>query len=252
VRFPLRANDVTIRGGEVHVWRTDLRPPARSVAVLRGILDPEERACADRFVFDEHRVRYVVAHGLLRHLLGGYLRMAPEAVRFSRARHGKPYLASHTDRGQGAVLRFNLAHSGDRALIAVGVGREVGIDVEEVRRDRDLVGIAGRFFSPAEAAALKALPAHHREAGFYRCWTRKEAYMKACGEGMAMRLDSFDVLFEPDAPAALLRSERGVDEPRRWQIVELAAGAGFAAALAVEGDDWQLVAHALELSDDPE
>jgi 4'-phosphopantetheinyl transferase len=233
----------------VHVWRAALEPPIRHVAYLRDVLDGEERARADRFVFDRHRRWYVAAHGLLRHLLGGYLGVAPEAVRFARARHGKPYLVCRARRDGADAIGFNLTHSGDTALIAVGVGRELGIDLEHVRRDRDVIGLAGRFFSPAEAAALKALPADHRVAAFYKCWTRKEAYIKACGTGLAMRLDSFEVSFEPGVPAALLRSARGADEPHRWKLVELAVSPGFEAALAVEGDDWRLVTNALELRD---
>ncbi len=226
------------------MWRTRLEPPEDALRALGSSLDPDECARAGRFVFERHRVRYSVAHGVLRHLLGGYLGVAPEDVQFARARYGKPYLA------RNGGMRFNLAHSGDRALIAVSVDRELGVDLEDVRRDRDVVGIADHFFSPAEAASLKALPAHDRVAAFYRCWTRKEAYIKACGTGLAMRLDSFDVSLEPGAPPALLRSARGADEPQRWKLVEPAADDGFAAALAVEGDDWRLVTHALEFRTD--
>jgi 4'-phosphopantetheinyl transferase len=238
VPFPARGADLALQGDEVHVWHAELEPIARELASLHDVLDAEERARADRFVFDRHRRRYVASHILLRHVLGGYVGLAPEALRFARARHGKPYLVN------GAV-RFNLAHSGDRALLAVSVGRELGIDLERVRADRDVVGIAGHFFSAAEAAALKALPAHQRVAAFYRCWTRKEAYIKACGTGLAMRLDSFDVAFEPGVPAALLESARGADELRRWRLVELPVGPGFEAALAVEGDGWRLVMYSL-------
>ena len=231
--FPASGADLALQADEVHVWQAELEP----FASLRDVLDAEERERADRFVFDRHRLRYVAAHGLLRHVLGGYLGLAPEAVRFARARHGKPYLPN-------GALRFNLAHSGGRALVAVSVGRELGIDLELVRSGRDVAGIAGRFFSATEAAALNALPARHRVTAFYRCWTRKEAYIKACGTGLAMRLDSFDVAFEPGVPAALLSSARGAEEPRRWRLVELAVGPGFEAALAVEGGGWRLATFA--------
>ena len=150
-------------------------------------------------------------------------------VRLARAPRGKPYLAH-----DGVDLRFNLSHSEDTALLAVARAREVGIDVEENRPGRDWLGIARRFFSPAEAAVLAELPSSEREAAFYRCWTRKEAYLKACGAGMSMRLDSFEVSLAPGEPPALLRSARGADEARRWPLFEVPAGAGFSAALAVE------------------
>jgi 4'-phosphopantetheinyl transferase len=244
VRFPVAPAELALRQDEVQVWHASLAPPDRYLPRLFKVLDAEERARADRFVFDRHRRRYVVAHGLLRHLLAGYLTSTPEAVSFERAAGGKPYLASHAAAGPAAGLRFNLAHSSDCALIAVSDGRELGIDLEAVRPNRDVVGIAVSFFSPLEVAALTGLPPDEQVAGFYRCWTRKEAYVKACGTGLGMRLDSFSVSLEPDASAALL--EPGPDDDgRRWKMVAVAAGAGFDAALVVEGDDWRLVGRTL-------
>lgn len=252
VPFPVPAEELVLGAGEVHVWHLELRPPARELERMRGWIDRAESDRAARFVFDRDRLRYIAAHGLLRHLLGGYLGTAPEAVELAVAPRGKPYLLSPAGRDSNAALRFNLAHSGDRALVAVSSGREVGVDVEEAGRGRDVVGIAGSFFSPAEVAALKAVPDAERVAAFYRCWTRKEAYIKACGTGLAMRLDSFDVSLEPDACDALLRSERGVDEPRRWKLVDLPVDGGFTAALAVEGHDWRLVTRTLDFARDPD
>ncbi|MDX6399904.1 MAG: 4-phosphopantetheinyl transferase [Gaiellaceae bacterium] len=234
--------ELVIETGEVHVWRAALDVQASSFPRLWDTLDTVERARAARFVFERHRLRYVVAHGLLRHVLSGYLATTPEKLRFGRGRYGKPYLTATS----GAALRFNLSHSRDRMLVAVGLGRELGVDLEYVRCDRDVAGIARHFFSTAEVSALLALPVRERCAAFYRCWTRKEAYIKACGTGLAMRLDSFDVSLEPGARAALLRSERGHEEPQRWKLVELPVEEGFHATLAVEGDDWRVVANTLD------
>ena len=234
--------ELVIETGEVHVWRAALDVQVSSFLRLWHTLDTVERARAARFVFERHRLRYVVAHGLLRHVLSGYLATAPEELRFGRGRYGKPYLTATS----GADLRFNLSHSRDRMLVAVGLGRELGVDLEYVRCDRDVAGIARHFFSTAEVSALLAFPVRERCAAFYRCWTRKEAYIKACGTGLAMRLDSFDVSLEPGARAALLRSERGHEEPQRWKLVELPVKEGFHATLAVEGDDWRVVANTLD------
>lgn len=231
---------VTLGLDDVHVWRVELDQPAHVAAGLRETLDGDERRRAARFLGDQQRDRFVVAHGALRQLLGGYLGVRPAAVRFDRARHGKPFLA-------GGGPRFNLSHSGGRALIAVSAGRELGVDLERMRADRDLVGLAGRCFAPGERALLRALPAGERLHAFYRCWTRKEAYMKATGAGLALPLDSFEVAFAPSAPPALLASARGPDEPRRWRFAELDAGDGFAAAIAVEGRSQHVCERALAL-----
>ena len=131
--------------------------------------------------------------------------------------------------------------------MAVASGRELGVDIELVHPGRDVVGLASQFFAPAERACLITLSPAERVPAFYRCWTRKEAYLKACGAGMSMRLDSFEVSLAPGDPAALLQSARGADEPERWRLVDLFAGTGFSAALAVDGAHWRLVLRTLEL-----
>jgi 4'-phosphopantetheinyl transferase len=248
VTFPVRAGELAIEADEVHVWSAELRPAMRVLDGLGATLDVEERSLADRFVFERHRLRYVAAHGLLRHLLSGYLGVAPGSIQFGQARYGKPYLLGD-DEAAASALRFNLAHSSDRMLVAVGVRRELGVDLEYISRRRDLVGIARHFFSPNEVSALTALPAHERSAGFYRGWTRKEAYIKACGTGLAMRLADFDVSIEPGVSRALLRSARGADESERWRFADLPVGSGFEAALTVEGHDWRLATYAIELQE---
>jgi 4'-phosphopantetheinyl transferase len=161
--------------------------------------------------------------------------LAPEAVRFRYGPRGKPMLDA-----EDGLLRFNLSHSGDLALVAVSLGRDIGVDVERVRPDRDLERIATRFFSAAEVAALLALPRAERAGAFYRCWTRKEAYIKALGDGLAIPLDSFDVAFAPGATAALLASRLDSAEARRWSMAALEPGPGYAGAMVVEGDGWTM------------
>lgn len=213
--------------GDVHVWHVDLAASGDALAEAVAVLDAEEHERADRFAFADDRRRYVVAHAALRALLAAYLDRPAAALRFDRAPHGKPYLA-------GQRLRFNLSHSGERALVGLSTA-EIGVDVQQICPRRDHRGLARRYFSDQEQAALAILPDELAVPGFYRCWTRKEAYMKATGAGLAMALDSFDVTVAPDAPPALLRAAGGEEEPARWAFAQLDPGSGYDAALAVEG-----------------
>ncbi len=223
-------------GAEVHVWRVALELPRARVEQLAQALSEEERARARRFVFEDARRRFTAARGALRAILGRYLGVAPGDLAFACNAHGKPALAGGA--GEGG-LRFNISHADGLALVAVALGREVGIDIERVREDFATEEIATRFFSPAEFAALQALPAGARCAAFFNCWTRKEAYVKARGAGLSLPLDRFDVSLAPGEPAALLVTADEPAEASRWSLRELAPGAGYAACLAAAGHGWQ-------------
>jgi 4'-phosphopantetheinyl transferase len=174
-----------------------------------------------------------VGRGLLRIILGHYVEAPPEGLRFCYNPYGKPALDPTQDRGS---LRFNLSHSGGRALYAVARGREVGVDVETIRTEFAGLAIAERFFAPAEVAVLRDLAPEHRTRAFFSCWTRKEAFIKARGKGLSIPLDTFEVSLAPGAPAALLATHDDRDEAARWTLFDLDPGPGFAGALAVEGD----------------
>jgi 4'-phosphopantetheinyl transferase len=220
--------------GEVHVWRAPLSISDPERADLLATLSPDERARADRFHFDRDRAHFIAGRGFLRAILGAYLDVAPRALVFDYSPHGKPRLAT----GAGG-LRFNLSHSHDLALCAVALDRELGVDVEYIQ-PRLEEGIAERFFSRREVAALRSLPAEAQSAAFFACWTRKEAYVKAHGQGLSLRLDRFDVSLAPGEPAALLRTEDDPAEAMRWSLRELVPGPGYAGALAAEGQTWRL------------
>jgi 4'-phosphopantetheinyl transferase len=174
---------------------------------------------------------------MLRLLLGRYLEAAPEQLEFSYGPHGKPALAGLYGR---SGLRFNLSHSNWLALCAVARQREVGVDVEYMERPVHHEQIARRFFSPEEVEALKRLPPEKRKEGFFNAWTRKEAYLKALGQGITAGLDSFSVSLGPGQEAALLKSSEGTAEVGRWQLQALSPAPGYAAALCAEGRDWRL------------
>lgn len=221
--------------GEVHVWRAALDADSNYLEALRQTLAQDERDRAGRFHFAKDRDRFIAARGILRSILGRYLRRDPATLRFRYGDYGKPQIEN------ASGLRFNLAHSGMLALCAVTWEAEVGVDVEEVRAGVSHEEIAERFFSPSEVAALRALPSALQQEAFFHCWTRKEAYIKAIGEGLSMPLDRFDVSLAPGEPARLLAA-RGEDpkEASRWSLCELSPGPGYVGALAVQGHAWQL------------
>jgi 4'-phosphopantetheinyl transferase len=222
---------------EVHVWRASLDLPASQVRSLQHTLAAEELRRAGRYHFPRDREHFTVARGLLRDILGRYLKTPPGQLRFCHHPHGKPGLAGETG---GERLCFNVSHSHGLALYAVTRGRAVGVDVERIRPDLSEEDIAERFFSPREVAALRALPTNMQPAAFFHCWTRKEAYIKATGKGLSIPLNEFDVSLTPQEPATLLNVNGEPHEALRWSLQELSVDSGYAAALAVEGHSWQL------------
>ena len=222
---------------EVHVWRATLDQTPSQIQSFRKSLAADEQARAERFYFERDRRHFIVARGVLRAILGGYLKRAPEGLSFCYSSHGKPALAGESG---GDAIRFNVSHSHGIALYAVTRGREVGIDLERIRSNLEVEEIAGRFFSRREVAMLRALPTEEQREAFFRCWTRKEAYIKARGEGLSLPLDQIDVLLAPGEPAAILGTRPDPSEAFRWSLQELATAPGYVAALAVEGQGWRL------------
>ena len=221
---------LSLATGEVHVWRTRLEQPAELQESYLRTLAEDERVRASRFHFDRHRRHFVVARGFLRELLARYLGTTPEAVQFAYGQYGKPMLeGAHRDN----ALRFNASHSGEWAVYAFVQDHEIGVDVEHIKPAFETEGIAERFFSAREVQTLNALAEEEKPAAFFRCWTRKEAYIKAIGSGLSHPLDSFDVTLAPGEPAALSRAEG-------WSLFDLDVAPEYAAALAVEGSGHNL------------
>lgn len=227
-----------LRPGEVHVWRAWLECPAEQRALLADSLSTAERDRAGRFHSEADRDRFVVARGGLRAILGHYLGVAAAEIHLSYGPHGKPHLAQSA---HGLDLRFNLAHSHNLALYAFTAGCDLGVDLEAIRPLADADDIAARFFSARERAAYLALPAAERLEAFYRGWVRKEAYLKALGDGLARPLAGFSVSLGPGEPARLLEVEGDPAETERWSLAALDPAPGYAAALAVEGQPLRLV-----------
>jgi 4'-phosphopantetheinyl transferase len=224
---------------EVHVWRVSLEQAPETVEALRELLSADEQTRAARFRFDKDRRHFIVARGVLRKLLGRYLEIAPAALRFAYADHGKPHLAPEVAQ-QRTPLKFNLAHSGSLAVYAFTRLGEIGVDLEQIKQVFTGDDIARRFFSATEVACLDQLPADERALAFFNCWTRKEAFIKAKGMGLSLALDQFDVTLATHQEAALLRTRWDESEADRWSLRALDIGAGYVGAVAVEERDWQL------------
>jgi 4'-phosphopantetheinyl transferase len=173
----------------------------------------------------------------MRMILAQYLNVPPQEVSFSSAMGVKPELASQL---RGAGIQFNLSHSSELALLAVAKGAMVGVDVEWINPEFPIDEIAERFFSAAEISVLNALTADERVNAFFSCWTRKEAYIKALGEGLSVPLDSFEVAFGSHRAAALVAVRDNPQELSRWSMYELKVPKNYTAALVVEGSAHQL------------
>jgi len=222
---------------EIHVWRAIVPEDRHTGERFQWVLGPDERARAERFHFDRDRVRFVFRRAWLKILLARYLAADVANVRITHGRYGKPALTPSFD---GADLRFNLSHSNGMVVVAIAHGREVGLDVEYIRPEVEVDAIARRIFSRREAAALAALPAADRVAAFFACWTRKEAFVKATGEGLSRPLAGFDVSLAPGEPAELLGIGENPGDALRWSLRALHPGTGYCAALAAEGHDWKV------------
>jgi 4'-phosphopantetheinyl transferase len=220
----------------VDVWQVRLDGDGRDQGADMYDLSTPERERASRFRFAADRRRFVRSHDALRTILATYIGATPATLVFGQTVHGKPFLVAP---GQAHTLHFNLSHSGDLALIAISRGREVGIDLECTRPIRDLSGVVDRFFSPAERKALARVAMEDRQNAFLSAWVLKEAYLKASGEGLQRSLDAFDVTVAADEPRLLEVRDR-VGDASRWSLRQLRPSDDFVAALAVEGDDWQL------------
>ncbi len=235
--WPFPPEPLVLADDEVHVWCVSLSlPPSR----LRGLwpaLSQDEQIRAARFYARRDRERYIVAHGLLRTILGLYLKMRPEQIGFCYGPCGKPDLCAEQS---GTLLRFNLSKSHGLSLFAFTRGRGIGVDLERIRPQPADERIAGRFFSPREVAVLRRLPKEAQAEAFFNCWTRKEAYIKAKGAGLSLPLDQFEVSLTPGEPAALLSAKWDLQEAARWSLRALTPAPDYAAALAVEGHSWQL------------
>lgn len=225
---PRNALNISPNRDDINLWTVALTQSSKTTTTLCSVLSVEERERAARFLRECDRNRFIATRATLRHILSSYVGAAPERLVISCATKGKPYLRDYPS------LHFNVSHSHHIAIIGVTLIGEIGVDVKLIRPIDDRDRIASRFFSSREYAELTRLPAMNREAAFFNCWTRKEAYVKAIGEGLGFALDSFDVSLDPAEPARFL-GFRGSDRACEWSLFHLQPRAGYVGAVALRG-----------------
>src|SRR5882724_5597525 len=221
-----------LREDEVHLWIAPLSTPPETLFYFESVLSADEKERARRFRNISDGKRYLIARGLLRRLLGYYVAGAPDRLQFTYNALGKPSLSGQTSE---AVLNFSVSHSEDRALFGFARGRRIGVDLEYVRPDIDVLGLARGHFSPAEFRQLRHLPASEQCDAFYRVWTRKEAYLKACGEGLSFGLERVEVSLGPAEPAMIRKVAGSSNASEHWTLKHLSAAPNYLGAAAVEG-----------------
>jgi 4'-phosphopantetheinyl transferase len=214
--------------GELHVWLVELDRPGDELSALADLLSADERERAGRFHFERDKQHFTAGRGILRTVLGRYLSLAPTEFAFAYGLRGKPGLP-------GTALHFNLAHSGGLAVIAVARGSAVGIDVEQIRVVPSWDSVMNSFFSAAEREAIQSIPSVDRLFAFFTCWTRKEAYLKATGDGIGVPLDRFEVSVIPGSQPRLLHVKDAPEEASRWHFHALPLATDYIGVAAHEG-----------------
>jgi 4'-phosphopantetheinyl transferase len=223
--------DAILAEGEVHVWRAHLDCGAAALERYHASLSADEKDRAGRFRFDKDRNSFVATRGILRDLLGKYAGRAPAEIEFEYGERGKPSLRANDH----SNVQFNVSGSHGLALFGFALGRQLGIDVELIRPDFVAEKIAARYFAPREVEELRSLPPSQLAEGFFRGWTRKEAYIKARGEGMRISLNSFSISLTPGQPATLQ-----CEDCERWSLYSLEPGENYEGALVAEGKNLRI------------
>jgi 4'-phosphopantetheinyl transferase len=231
------APSLALSEDEMQLWRVDLEAIRGDESRWQKLLSSDELARASRFHFSRDRQRFSAARALLRTILGAYLATDAKELNFSYSKKEKPSLGAPFE---GSGVTFNVSHSGEVALFAFARRCEIGVDIEQIRRDVEVDAIARRFFSAREQGQLATLPTEERIEGFFRCWTRKEAYIKATGDGLSLPLNQFDVSLAPGETDALLATRPNSSEANQWLLQEVPGGDGYVAALCVRGRERKL------------
>lgn len=216
----------------VDVWKCRLDISDGQVTTLFKLLSDEEHVRAERLKIPGKRNQFVITRGRLRQIIAGLLDLDPRDFKFEYTSHGKPFLARDW---QGHELVFNVSHSYKMAIIGVTLDRQLGVDIEKIQEGKDHMSLANRFFSKREQAELSATPDENRTRAFYSCWTRKEAFVKAVGDGITYGLDSFDVSVHPDEIQASLNIHHNSGRNTAWSVFNIQMDDNYMASLAVSG-----------------
>jgi 4'-phosphopantetheinyl transferase len=236
---------VELGGRDIQLWVARLEASEDAFGRAFSWLSPDEVERADRFRFDRHRRAFVLGRAVLRALVASYLRIAPEEASFTYGLKGKPALGD-----AGGPLSFNVSNSGDLAAYAFTLDCEIGVDVEHRRRLVEIEGIARRFFAPDEVTELMGLSEGERHQGFFNCWTRKEAYIKAVGDGLSVPLDSFQVTLQPGVPARMVALDGSSAAAERWTLHTFTPAPDYAGAIAYRDRERPLTVQPLATADE--
>lgn len=228
--------NIELLPNQIHVWRAWLTIAPDWENQYFTTLNVDERARAERFRFPIHRSQFIVGRGILRQLLGKYLRQAPKKIEFEYGDQGKPFLKNSKDDS----LQFNLSHSGDQAVFAFAKNIIFGVDVEIINPEIELAVIAPRFFSKNENKKLFALPGEKQVEAFFNCWTRKEAFIKALGGGLSIPLDKFEMSLLPNEKPQLLAIDPTLGNVNKWSVFSFLPEENSIAALAVNQSEVQV------------
>ena len=219
---------ISLKRNEVHIWKNALDLDTEMIKKFPDILSDQETQRASRFHFDRDRRRYIAAHGHLRLILARYLGRKPKSLTFSANQYGKPYLRSNQE--DATPLFFNLSHSFNLSVVALSLDLETGIDIEYMNRNIDIMEVAKSFFPKREIEDLNSLPETMQKYAFFRCWTRKGAYLKEKGMGLYLDLRRYGTSFLPDEPTALSSSS---DLPDVFHLYDVPLPPGFVGPLSV-------------------
>lgn len=218
-----------INSGEIHIWSSAAAKDKHRLKEFSNFLSKDEVVRANKFRFEKDRSVYITAKYLLRNLLGNYLNLDPKELIFDYNEYDKPVYLNSAD------LNFNVSHSGNRIIIGFAKNLEIGADIEKIKADFDVLELAKNFFSKEEIKALTAMDENERFRAFYRCWTRKEAFIKAVGEGLSYPLDSFSVTMEDDLRAQFVKID-GIQESKMdWFLHSFVPEEGYISAFAING-----------------
>jgi 4'-phosphopantetheinyl transferase len=231
IQWASRSDIPPLAGNEIHVWAITLAVTTDILKNFAAILSPAESERAKKFKFDKHRNRFIAGRGAMRVILGKYLDATPADIRFVCLANGKPDLVEGFE---GAGLHFNLSHTEDLALLAVTRVGRIGVDVECVRPIKNVDELVARFFSPRENEIFQKVPDKDKPAAFFNLWTRKEALLKATGEGITKSLSLVEVSFLPGEAARLLSISGNAESAGRWWMRELSPAEGFTGAIALD------------------
>ena len=224
----LAGSSFELSGRDVHVWTLRTGPSNAVAAKFEPVLAPDEKRRAERFRFDYLRHSFIITRGVLRCMLGRYLNLHPASIQFNYGSKGKPALAS------AVGIEFNETHSSGLAVFAFTIGCQIGIDIEQIRPLTEMQQIANHFFCSEEAAEIMLLPPNKRVRAFFCCWTRKEAYIKATGDGLSVPLDEFRVSLRPNEPARFIHLAHDENAATAWSLHDLCLASNYAAALAYD------------------